>query len=44
MQKQKGEECRFHQLQRWIVEGTLQPGEKLMDAEIAEELGMIEDT
>ncbi|HJV46887.1 MAG TPA: GntR family transcriptional regulator [Bacillota bacterium] len=28
------------QLQRWIIDGTLQPGEKLMDAELAEALGV----
>ncbi|WP_126426986.1 GntR family transcriptional regulator [Brevibacillus marinus] len=30
----------FQQLQRWIVDGTIQPGEKLQDAEIAEALGV----
>jgi len=28
------------QLQKWIIEGTLQPGEKLQDAEIANALGV----
>lgn len=28
------------QLQRWIIDGTLQPGEKLNDAELAEALGV----
>ncbi|WP_144938120.1 GntR family transcriptional regulator [Paenibacillus sp. 32O-W] len=28
------------QIQRWIIDGTLQPGEKLMDAELAEALGV----
>lgn len=28
------------QLQRWIIDGTLQPGEKLADAELAEALGV----
>ncbi|MDQ0340702.1 DNA-binding GntR family transcriptional regulator [Caldalkalibacillus uzonensis] len=30
----------FNQLQRWIIDGTLEPGEKLYDAEIAEALGI----
>ncbi|MNM06197.1 HTH-type transcriptional repressor CsiR [compost metagenome] len=30
----------FSQLQRWIIEGTLQPGEKLLDAELAESLAV----
>jgi len=28
------------QIQRWIIDGTLQPGEKLIDAELAESLGV----
>lgn len=28
------------QLQKWIVDGTLQPGEKLVDSELAEALGV----
>lgn len=28
------------QIQRWIIDGTLQPGEKLLDAELAESLGV----
>ncbi|CAH0119248.1 MULTISPECIES: GntR family transcriptional regulator [unclassified Paenibacillus] len=28
------------QIQRWIIDGTLQPGEKLNDAELAEALGV----
>ncbi|MBB3131626.1 DNA-binding GntR family transcriptional regulator [Paenibacillus rhizosphaerae] len=28
------------QIQRWIIDGTLQPGEKLVDAELAEALGV----
>ncbi|PYI56206.1 GntR family transcriptional regulator [Paenibacillus flagellatus] len=28
------------QIQRWITDGTLQPGEKLVDAELAEALGV----
>ena len=28
------------QIQRWIIEGTLHPGEKLIDAELAESLGV----
>ncbi|EGL83841.1 transcriptional regulator, GntR family [Caldalkalibacillus thermarum TA2.A1] len=30
----------FNQLQCWIIDGTLEPGEKLYDAEIAEALGI----
>ncbi|SFE07541.1 DNA-binding transcriptional regulator, GntR family [Paenibacillus catalpae] len=30
----------FSQIQRWIIDGTLQPGEKLIDAELAESLGV----
>ncbi|EPZ41023.1 GntR family transcriptional regulator [Alicyclobacillus acidoterrestris] len=30
----------FQQIQRWIVDGTLQPGEKLSDGELAEALGV----
>jgi DNA-binding GntR family transcriptional regulator len=30
----------FHQIQRWIIDGTLEPGEKLYDAEISEALGV----
>lgn len=30
----------FHQLQRWIVDGTLEPGEKVTDADLAEALGV----
>lgn len=30
----------FLQIQRWIVDGTLQPGEKLNDGELAEALGV----
>ncbi|MEF3302206.1 GntR family transcriptional regulator [Paenibacillus sp. GYB003] len=30
----------FSQIQRWIIDGTLQPGEKLIDAELAETLGV----
>ncbi|RXZ80648.1 GntR family transcriptional regulator [Paenibacillaceae bacterium] len=30
----------FSQLQRWITDGTLEPGEKLTDAELAEALGV----
>ncbi|MDF2671077.1 MAG: GntR family transcriptional regulator [Paenibacillus sp.] len=28
------------QIQRWIIDGTLQPGEKLLDADLAEALGV----
>lgn len=30
----------FTQLQQWIIDGTLQPGEKLNDVELAEALGV----
>ncbi|GIP16767.1 GntR family transcriptional regulator [Paenibacillus montaniterrae] len=30
----------YSQIQRWIIDGTLQPGEKLIDAELAESLGV----
>ncbi|AGN37887.1 GntR family transcriptional regulator [Bacillus paralicheniformis] len=30
----------FHQLQRWIVDGTLEPGEKVTDVDLAEALGV----
>ncbi|MFF2885761.1 GntR family transcriptional regulator [Paenibacillus sp. NPDC057967] len=30
----------FAQIQRWIIEGTLLPGEKLIDAELAESLAV----
>ncbi|OWA35483.1 GntR family transcriptional regulator [Saccharibacillus sp. O16] len=30
----------FQQLQEWIIDGTLQPGEKLNDAELANALGV----
>ncbi|MFZ4451761.1 GntR family transcriptional regulator [Salibacterium aidingense] len=30
----------FEQIQKWIIDGTLQPGEKIMDAELAETLAV----
>lgn len=33
-------ESAFSQLQQWIIDGTLQPGEKLNDTELAEALGV----
>jgi DNA-binding GntR family transcriptional regulator len=30
----------YSQIQRWVIDGTLQPGEKLGDAELAEALGV----
>ncbi|NDI36856.1 GntR family transcriptional regulator [Chengkuizengella sediminis] len=30
----------LNQIQRWIIEGTLEPGEKIYDAEISEALGI----
>ncbi len=34
-------ESAFSQLQQWIIEGTLQPGEKLNDTELAKALGVL---
>lgn len=30
----------FSQIQHWIIDGTLQPGEKLLEAELSESLGV----
>ncbi|WP_322112091.1 GntR family transcriptional regulator [Brevibacillus ruminantium] len=30
----------FHQIQRWIIDGTLEPGEQLYDAELSDALGI----
>ena len=30
----------FNQLQQWIIDGTLHPGEKLNDTELAQALGV----
>lgn len=38
--RQSAKESAFNQLQQWIIEGTLLPGEKLNDAELAKALGV----
>ncbi|WP_337101164.1 GntR family transcriptional regulator [Paenibacillus sp. YIM B09110] len=38
--RMSAKERAFSQIQRWIIDGTLQPGEKLLDAELAETLGV----
>ncbi|WP_248925137.1 GntR family transcriptional regulator [Paenibacillus hamazuiensis] len=38
--RMSAKERAFAQIQRWIIDGTLQPGEKLLDAELAESLGV----
>lgn len=38
--RMSAKERAFSQIQRWIIDGTLQPGEKLIDAELAESLGV----
>lgn len=38
--RMSAKERAFSQIQRWIIDGTLQPGEKLLDAELAESLGV----
>ncbi|MFC7442556.1 GntR family transcriptional regulator [Laceyella putida] len=38
--RMSAKEKAFNQLQRWIIDGTLTPGEKLYDGEIAEALGI----
>ncbi|MDQ1911055.1 GntR family transcriptional regulator [Paenibacillus sp. GD4] len=38
--RMSAKERAFSQLQRWIIEGTLLPGEKLLDAELAESLAV----
>ncbi|MDK8189939.1 GntR family transcriptional regulator [Paenibacillus sp. UMB7766-LJ446] len=38
--RMSAKERTFSQLQRWIIDGTLQPGEKLIDAELADSLGV----
>jgi len=37
---QTAKESAFNQLQQWIIDGTLLPGEKLNDTELAEALGV----
>ncbi len=38
--RQSAKESAFSQIQQWIIEGTLMPGEKLNDAALAEALGV----
>lgn len=38
--RKTAKENAFSQLQQWIIDGTLQPGEKLNDVELAEALGV----
>lgn len=38
--RMSAKERAFSQIQRWIIDGTLQPGEKLIDAELADTLGV----
>ncbi|MGY0693921.1 GntR family transcriptional regulator [Virgibacillus sp. FSP13] len=38
--RKSAKENAFSQLQKWIIDGTLQPGEKLNDSELAEALGV----
>lgn len=38
--RKTAKESAFSQLQHWIIDGTLQPGEKLNDIELAEALGV----
>ncbi|WP_432357984.1 GntR family transcriptional regulator [Sporosarcina sp. UB5] len=38
--RKTAKENAFTQLQQWIIDGTLQPGEKLNDIELAEALGV----
>ncbi|WP_028782360.1 GntR family transcriptional regulator [Thalassobacillus devorans] len=37
--RQSAKEKAFNQIQEWIIDGTLQPGEKLNDTELAHALG-----
>lgn len=38
--RMSAKERAFSQIQRWIIDGTLQPGEKLIDADLAESLAV----
>ncbi|SFM02744.1 DNA-binding transcriptional regulator, GntR family [Gracilibacillus orientalis] len=38
--RMSAKERAFAQIQKWIIDGTLQPGEKIMDAELAETLAV----
>ncbi|GKV69519.1 GntR family transcriptional regulator [Sporosarcina sp. NCCP-2716] len=38
--RQTAKESAFNQLQQWIIDGTLKPGERLADSELAQALGV----
>ncbi|MBR7554684.1 GntR family transcriptional regulator [Allobacillus sp. GCM10007491] len=38
--RQSAKESAFNQIQQWIIDGTLLPGEKLNDSELAKSLGV----
>ncbi|QQE76295.1 GntR family transcriptional regulator [Brevibacillus composti] len=38
--RMSAKEKAFQQIQRWIIDGTLEPGEKLYDAELSDALGI----
>src|SRR5699024_3572020 len=38
--RKSAKESAFNQLQQWIIDGTLHPGQKLNDSELAEALGV----
>ncbi|NBJ67959.1 MULTISPECIES: GntR family transcriptional regulator [Clostridia] len=38
--RQSAKESAYTQIQQWIIDGTLQPGEKLNDSELAQALGI----
>ncbi len=38
--RMSAKERAFSQIQRWIIDGTLQPGEKLIDSELADSLSV----
>ena len=38
--RKTAKETAFNQIQQWIIDGTLQPGEKLYDTELARALGI----
>lgn len=38
--RMSAKESAYHQLEQWIIDGTLQPGEKLTDTELAQALNL----
>ena len=40
MERISAKQRALEQIQRWIIEGTLRPGEKILDCELAEALGV----